>query len=128
MSLSFVTLGTSGRRNRAVRMSSVILMADIGLVRMAFVCATYVQCATQVNQLLSTSIMVSSWRRHILLKFAMRGRVGSQASQTGEVFHLENGVSAVVFERLAPLDDADIAALQTRWRAARGVDEAGPRP
>jgi hypothetical protein len=36
------------------------------------------------------------------------------------VFHLENGVSAIVFERLAPLDDADIAALQSRWRAARG--------
>jgi hypothetical protein len=39
--------------------------------------------------------------------------------RTGEIFHLENGVSAVVFERLALLDDADIAALQARWRAAR---------
>jgi hypothetical protein len=54
--------------------------------------------------------------------------IGAKFRRTGEVFHLENGVSAVVFERLAPLDDADIAALQTRWRAARGVDEAGPRP
>jgi len=41
--------------------------------------------------------------------------------RTGEIFHLENGVSAVVFERSAPLDDSDIAALQARWRAARGA-------
>jgi hypothetical protein len=54
--------------------------------------------------------------------------IGAKFRRTGEVFHLENGVSAVVFERLAPLDDADIAALQTRWRAARGVDGTGPRP
>jgi hypothetical protein len=26
-----------------------------------------------------------------------------------------------VFERLAPLDDSDIAALQARWRAARAA-------
>jgi hypothetical protein len=30
-------------------------------------------------------------------------------------------VSAIVFERRSPLDDADIAALQTRWRAARAA-------
>jgi len=54
--------------------------------------------------------------------------IGAKFRRTGEVFHLEKGVSAVVFERLAPLDDADIAALQERWRAARaavGFDEAG---
>jgi hypothetical protein len=37
-------------------------------------------------------------------------------------------VSAVVFERIAPLDDSDIAGLQARWRAARetlGFDEHG---
>ncbi len=45
--------------------------------------------------------------------------IGAKFRRTGEVFHLEKGVRAVVFERLAPLDDADIAALQARWRAAR---------
>ena len=44
--------------------------------------------------------------------------IGAKFRRTGEVFRLENGVSAVVFERLTPLDDADIAALQARWRAA----------
>ena len=56
--------------------------------------------------------------------------IGAKFRRTGEVFHLEKGVSAVVFERIAPLDDADIAALQARWRAARaalGFDEAGRR-
>ena len=45
--------------------------------------------------------------------------IGARFRRTGEIFRLEKGVSAVVFERLAALDDADIAALQTRWRAAR---------
>jgi hypothetical protein len=45
--------------------------------------------------------------------------IGAKFRRTGETFHLENGVSAVVFERLALLDDADIAALQARWRTAR---------
>jgi hypothetical protein len=55
--------------------------------------------------------------------------IGAKFRRTGEVFHLEKGVSAVVFERLAPLDDADIAALQARWRAARaalGFEQGGP--
>jgi hypothetical protein len=47
--------------------------------------------------------------------------IGAKFRRTGEIFHLEKGVSAVVFERLAPLDDADIAALQARWRAARAA-------
>jgi hypothetical protein len=47
--------------------------------------------------------------------------IAAKFRRTGEIFHLENGVSAVVFERLAPLDDADIAALQARWRAARAA-------
>jgi hypothetical protein len=54
--------------------------------------------------------------------------IGAKYRRTGEVFHLEKGVRAVVFERIAPLDDADNAALQARWRAARaalGFDE-GP--
>jgi hypothetical protein len=54
--------------------------------------------------------------------------IGVKFRRVGEVFHLENGVSAVVFERLAPLDDSDIAALQGRWRAARaalGFHEGG---
>jgi hypothetical protein len=52
--------------------------------------------------------------------------IGAKFHRTGEVFHLEKGVSAVVFERIAPLDDSDIAGLQARWRAAReklGFDE-----
>ena len=56
--------------------------------------------------------------------------IGAKYRRTGEVFHLEKGVSAIVFERIAPLDDADIAALQARWRAARaalGFEEAGRR-
>jgi len=56
--------------------------------------------------------------------------IGAKFRRTGEVFHLEKGVSAVVFERIAPLDDADIAALQQRWRAARSAlsfDESGGR-
>jgi len=56
--------------------------------------------------------------------------IGANYRRTGEVFHLEKCVSAIVFERIAPLDDADIAALQSRWRAARaalGLDEAGRR-
>ena len=54
--------------------------------------------------------------------------IGANFRRTTEVFHLEKGVSAVVFERLAPLDDADIAALLARWRAARaalGFEERG---
>ena len=61
----------------------------------------------------------------------LRGQgIGLKFRRTGEVFHLENGVSAVVFERVARLDDADIAALQARWRAARerlGFGEGGRR-
>jgi hypothetical protein len=56
--------------------------------------------------------------------------IGAKFRRTGEVFHLEKGVRAVVFERLAPLDDSDIAALEARWRAARaalGFDERGRR-
>jgi hypothetical protein len=55
--------------------------------------------------------------------------IGAKFRRTGEVFHLEKGVSAVVFERLAALDDTDIAALQARWRAARtalGFEQGGP--
>ena len=54
-----------------------------------------------------------------------RQGVGAKFHRTGEVFHLEKGVSAVVFERTAPLDDADITALQARWRAARAALEFG---
>jgi hypothetical protein len=47
--------------------------------------------------------------------------IGAKFRRAGEVFHLEKGVSALVFERLAPLNDSDIAALQARWRAARAA-------
>ena len=54
--------------------------------------------------------------------------IGAKFRRTGEVFRLEKGVRAVVFERVSPLDDSDIAALQARWRAARaalGFGEGG---
>ena len=47
--------------------------------------------------------------------------IGAKFRRTGEVFRLEKGVRAVVFERVRPLDDAYIAALQARWRAARAA-------
>ena len=47
--------------------------------------------------------------------------IGAKFRRTGEVFHLEKGVQVVVFERVSPLDDSDIAALQARWRAARAA-------
>ena len=53
--------------------------------------------------------------------------IGAKFRRTGEVFHLEKGVSAVVFERLAPLDNSDIAALQARWQAARAALGFGER-
>jgi hypothetical protein len=56
--------------------------------------------------------------------------IGAKFRRTGEVFHLEHGVNAVVFERAAQLTDSDIAALQARWRAARdehGFGEGGRR-
>jgi hypothetical protein len=51
--------------------------------------------------------------------------IGTKFRRTGEIFHLEQGVSAIVFERSIPLDDADIAALQARWRAARAATGFG---
>ena len=45
--------------------------------------------------------------------------IGAHYRRTGEVFHLEYGVEAVVFEQIAPLTDADMAALADRWRIAR---------
>jgi len=53
--------------------------------------------------------------------------IGAHYRRTGEVFHLEKGVSAVAFERATPLDDADMAALADRWRAARERIETGLR-
>jgi hypothetical protein len=53
--------------------------------------------------------------------------IGAKFRRTGEVFQLEKGVSAIVFERLAPLDDSDIAALQARWQAARAALGSGMR-
>jgi hypothetical protein len=51
--------------------------------------------------------------------------VGAHYRATGEVFSLDHGVAARVFERTQPLTDADMDALAARWRAARagsGVD------
>ena len=47
--------------------------------------------------------------------------IGAHYRRSGEVFHLEKGVSAVVFERVSPLSDDDMTALAERWRAARGM-------
>jgi hypothetical protein len=49
--------------------------------------------------------------------------IGAHYRRTGEVFHLQHGVSAVVFQQTSPLSDADMAALAARWRAARAEVE-----
>jgi hypothetical protein len=53
--------------------------------------------------------------------------IGANYRRSGEVFSLEKGVKLLVFDRVRPLDDGDIAALQARWRAARGKNAAGLR-
>jgi hypothetical protein len=45
--------------------------------------------------------------------------IGAHYRRSGEVFALEHGVKAVVFEQTSPLSEADMAALAERWRAAR---------
>jgi len=50
--------------------------------------------------------------------------IGAKYRRSGEVFDLEKGVKLVAFERIQPLDDDDIAALQARWRAAREAKTA----
>ena len=50
---------------------------------------------------------------------------GAHYARTGEVFHLQHGVGAVVFEQTSPVSDADMAALAGRWRAARAEVERG---
>jgi hypothetical protein len=45
--------------------------------------------------------------------------IGAHYARTGETFRLEKGVAAIVFQRMAPLTDADMAALAARWQAAR---------
>jgi hypothetical protein len=45
--------------------------------------------------------------------------IGAHYARTGEAFRLENGVTAVVFKRVTPLTDEDVAALAKRWEAAR---------
>jgi hypothetical protein len=45
--------------------------------------------------------------------------IGAHYRRSGEVFALEHGVKAVVFEQTTPLSDADMTALAERWRAAR---------
>ena len=57
--------------------------------------------------------------------------IGARFRRTGETFALENGVSVIVFARIAPLDDDDIAALRARWSDARmgavvGLRGTGP--
>ena len=45
--------------------------------------------------------------------------IGARYRRTGEAFHLEHGVEAVVFERTSPLSDDDMRALAERWQKAR---------
>jgi hypothetical protein len=52
--------------------------------------------------------------------------IGAHYRRTGEIFHLEKGVNAVVFERLAPLQDSDMDALAERWRAAVAAEKRAP--
>jgi hypothetical protein len=52
--------------------------------------------------------------------------IGANYRRTGEAFNLEKGVRLVVFDRVRPLDDGDIAALQARWLAARRSDPTAP--
>jgi hypothetical protein len=47
--------------------------------------------------------------------------IGAHYRRTGEVFHLDDGVDALVFEQTVPLTDADTAALAERWRTARAL-------
>ncbi len=53
--------------------------------------------------------------------------IGAHYRRTGEVFRLENGVNAVVFDRVSPLEPADVAALTERWRQARASAPVGLR-
>lgn len=53
--------------------------------------------------------------------------IGANYRRSDEVFNLEKGVKLVVFDRVRPLDEADIAALDARWRAAREKSAAGLR-
>jgi hypothetical protein len=53
--------------------------------------------------------------------------IGANYQRTGEVFNLEKGVKLVVFDRIRPLNDADIAALDARWRDASDQSVAGFR-
>jgi hypothetical protein len=53
--------------------------------------------------------------------------IGANYRRSGELFDLEKGVKLVVFDRIRPLDDADIAALQARWRTARDNNAAALR-
>ena len=50
--------------------------------------------------------------------------IGANYRRSGESFELEKGVKLVVFDRVRPLDDADIARLHARWRAARAGNPA----
>jgi hypothetical protein len=53
--------------------------------------------------------------------------IGASYRRSGEVFDLEKGVKLIVFERIRPLDDRDMADLRARWRAARESNTEGLR-
>jgi hypothetical protein len=74
--------------------------------------------------------LVPSYQQNVILPASeMLSGVGIGASyrRSGEVFNLEKGVKLVVFDRVRPLDDQDIAALQARWRAVRETEATGLR-
>lgn len=73
--------------------------------------------------------LIPSYQQNVILpsREMLSGEgIGAHYRRTGEVFHLEKGVSAVVFERVSPLSDADMAALAERWRAARAEAAKAP--
>jgi hypothetical protein len=88
---------------------------------------TLEQCATMlVGDPVQTHLPAAFQQDVVIPAREMLGGsgIGANYRRTGEAFNLEKGVRLVVFDRVRPLDDADIAALQARWRAARQTNSA----
>ena len=91
-------------------------------VRMCSVCALAYSTSSSLRQLSARLVLGESG---ICWASQRGGERDQRDRKSARVFQLEKGVSAVLFERHAPLDDADIAALQLRWRDALGSDQGG---
>ena len=101
------------RQGLGSRLKSDVMMSDIDTVEGPPV-AELKDCAfvivgdpvqTHLNPDYQQTVIVPS--REVLTGEG----IGAKFHRTGEVFHLERGVSAVVFERVAPIEDADIAGF-----------------